>query len=95
MAPFLTLAQTDTGNVLLRMGVCSEEQIKAARAVQATRPPSDTAMRIGELLIAAGAITREELKAALRLQKQMRNGQAVTALATINAALTEELRKVG
>ncbi len=65
------LEKTNIGNILLRMGLITEEQLTEALRIKTGR--SDL---LGEILIATGAVTRSQLERALFKQKQFR-GQAI------------------
>jgi len=59
------------GEVLTRLGMLTERQLQALLDFQQCQSlPSDSPLRLGELLVATGHISREQLDAALRKQSQ-------------------------
>ncbi|HSQ77391.1 MAG TPA: hypothetical protein VLN91_00730, partial [Nitrospirota bacterium] len=60
------------GQTLVRLGMATQHEIDTALEIQKTQdkgPKAPTRLRLGELLIAARYITREQLEDALRRQK--------------------------
>ncbi len=95
MASYLSKTDTDIGSVLILMGACEPKHVVAAKAIQEATP-TEQRKKLGEMLEDSGEVTAEEVEAALLLQKQMRNGQAIHAAVAINARLAKDvLRKVG
>jgi hypothetical protein len=80
----------DIGNVLVRMGLVTPEQIEHAVQRQARE---DRGTRLGEVLVGMGAITRSQLDEALRKQKAMRSGKAVDVMVELVGARMEQLVK--
>ena len=72
----VTTEGSNLGNILLKMGAVSEEQLEASAEAQ----KSSEDVHLGEVLVQAGLISREDLKEALSLQGQMRNGKALDAM---------------
>lgn len=80
----------DIGNVLMRMGLVTPEQVETAVQRQARE---DRGTRIGEVLVGMGAITRGQLDDALKKQRDMRSGKAVDVMVELVGARMEELAR--
>lgn len=78
----------DIGNVLLRLGWVTKEQLDKAVEVQRAH---ERKTRLGEILVTMGAITRDQLSEALSTQKQMRSGHAVDVMLKMVSEKTERL----
>jgi hypothetical protein len=70
---------TTLGEVLTKMRVCTEEEVRDARERQAGLK----GVLIGEVLIEMGCLTTGKLSVALELQRKMRNGKAAEAMLEI------------
>lgn len=75
----LTEKESDLGNVLLKMGAVSSDQL--ARAVEMQRRGEQTLL--GSILVGSGAIDGETLGKALRLQEKFRTGKTTEAMCEI------------
>lgn len=69
--------ETRLGAILLMLCVCSPEELEAAE--RAKKP----GQRLGDVLIEQRAISADDLKAALRLQRHLRNGKRAEAMIEI------------
>lgn len=65
---------TNLGNVLLKMGIISGEELDRALDVQ-----RDKDQLLGACLVFIGALTQDELELALELQEKMRGRRGVDA----------------
>ena len=86
--PILTRKQSDLGNVLLKMGVVTEDQISKAVEVQ---HQGEQAM-LGAILVGAGVIDGETLGKALVLQEKLRTGKETEAMLDIVQDATARVR---
>ena len=67
--------ETNLGEVLMKMGFVTEQQLLEAAKMQ-TRMPD---RRIGEILVCRGALSPEDLSKALDVQEKLRTGREAAA----------------
>jgi hypothetical protein len=82
---------TSLGNVLLELGIITQEQLDHALKEQETLRGDDL---LGRLLIASGACTEEEVMMAMSAQESMRaKGKHKCAMAVADLALERRRRQ--
>lgn len=69
---------TDIGSILVRMGACSEDQVKVAEEAA-----SVLGCTAGERLVATGAVTVEEAHEAERLQSALRSAEEMPVVTLV------------
>lgn len=78
----------DIGNILLKLGWITKDQLE--KAVEAQKQ-NERGTRLGEILVGMGAITRDQLHEALSKQKKMRSGKAVDVMVEMVQKRAERL----
>lgn len=87
-------AASNIGNVLLKMGLVTEDQLRHAVDVQ----NHQEAVKLGRVFVDMGILTEAQLADALEKQRKLRTGQKTEALAEIveaqAKAATERLQEI-